>query len=175
MSDVVKHSTQHLTDADLVAIATYLKTLGPTNEVSKFVPDDTTARQLRSGHEPSRGAQIYVDNCAACHRTDAKGYAKAFPSIEGNPTVLAADPTTLIRLVLAGAELPSTETRPSNLGMPGFEERLSAEEVAQLVTFTRQSWGNQASAVTASQVTSIRKHLAAEREHQKAIKAAAAN
>ena len=161
MSDVVLHSTQHMLDADLNAIAAYLKTLSPaTVDVARYVPNAETATKLQAGNEPSRGAQVYVDNCAACHRTDGKGYENAFPAIAGNPSVLANSATSLVHLVLAGAQLPSTEQRPSNLGMPGIADRLSDDEVAQLVTFMRQSWGNQASGVTAAQVAAVRKNLA---------------
>lgn len=158
MNDVVTHSTQHMTDNDLKAIAVYLKSLSPSpNDPSSYQEDETTAKALQSGQNINRGAQLYVDNCAACHRTDAKGYTKAFPAIAGNPTVLAADPTSLIHVILKGSAMASTETRPSNLGMPGFDWRLSDDEVAQLATFARQSWGNHASAVSASEVANIRK------------------
>lgn len=160
MSDVISHSTQHMPDEDLKAIAAYLKTLAPAAvDKAKFVPNAEMATKLQAGNEPSRGAQIYVDNCAACHRTDGKGYATVFPAIAGNPTVLANEANSLIHLVLVGAALPSTAQRPSNLGMPGFAERLSDDEVAQLVTFIRQSWGNSASSVTAAQVTAVKKTL----------------
>jgi alcohol dehydrogenase (quinone), cytochrome c subunit len=45
------------------------------------------------------------------------------------------------------------------LGMPGFAWRLSNEEVAQLLTFIRRSWGNQASSVTAGEVARVRSTL----------------
>lgn len=160
MADVAVHSMQYMHDDDLHAIAAYLKTLPATaNDPSRFAPDDHTARALQAGVNDSRGAEIYVDNCAACHRTDAEGYAHVFPTIAGNPTVLADDPTTLVRLILGGSRLPSTETAPSPLGMPGFAERLSDTEVAQLATFVRTGFGNHASAVTGKQVAAARKSL----------------
>ena len=158
MADVVTHSTQYMTEADLQAIAVYLKTLSVNpNETGHFTPNSATANALKAGQESGRGAQLYLDNCAACHRSSGTGSAKAFPSIAGNATVLAANPSTLIRLVLVGSTLPSTETAPSNLGMPGFGWRLSDEETAQLVTFVRQSWGNSSGPATAEEVARIRK------------------
>lgn len=157
MADVVVHSTQHLTDADLQAMAVYLKSLpASANDPSAYAQDDATARKLQAGVNDSRGAELYVDNCAACHRTDAKGYTNVFPAIAGNPTVLADDPTTLVRLLLHGSALPSTAQRPSNLGMPGFADRLSDEEIAQLATFIRQDFGNKASEVNAAQAKKLR-------------------
>lgn len=160
MNDVVEHSTQHLSDADLHAMAAYLKSLPATGaSKSTFVASEDTAKALRAGQDGARGAQLYLDNCAACHRTDGKSNAITFPALPGNPTVLSDDPSTLIRLVLAGSRLPSTHERPSNLGMPGFAWRLSDDETAQLVTFVRNSWGNHARAATASDVADVRKAL----------------
>ena len=157
MNDVVVHSTQFLIDNDLTAVAKYLKTLSPAaTESASFKADPATATALAAGHEGSRGAEIYIDNCAACHRTNGEGSAKVLPAIAGNPTVLAADPDSLIRLVLGGSSLPGTGSAPSVLGMPGFGWRLSNQEVAQLITFIRNSWGNKASSVSASEVGRLR-------------------
>jgi mono/diheme cytochrome c family protein len=160
MGDVVVHSTQHLNDGDLQAVAAYLKTL-PASErqVSSFKADPATAKALAAGQEGSRGAELYVDNCAACHRTDGQGYERVFSKIAGNSSVLSEDPVSMIRLVLAGSKLPATASAPSELGMPGFAWRMSDEEVAQLLTFIRSSWGNQAPAVKADQVKQLRATL----------------
>jgi len=160
MGDVVVHSTQHLNDGDLQAVASYLKTLSPSErQVSSFKADPATAKALAAGEEGSRGAQLYVDNCSACHRTNGQGYERVFPKIAGNSSVLSEDPVSMIRLVLAGSKLPATAAAPSELGMPGFAWRLSDEEVAQLLTFIRSSWGNQAPAVKAEQVKQLRATL----------------
>jgi alcohol dehydrogenase (quinone), cytochrome c subunit len=163
MNEVVVHSTQNLTDADLQAIAAYLKTLAPTaGDASKFAANPATAAALANGHEANRGAELYDDNCAACHHTDGAGSPKALPKIAGNSSVLAQDPNSLIRLVLAGGALPGTAEAPSALGMPGFAWRLSNEEVAELLTFIRSSWGNQASSVSAVEVARVRGSLDAQ-------------
>jgi alcohol dehydrogenase (quinone), cytochrome c subunit len=165
MSDVVLHSTQYMSDADLNAIAAYLKTLAPApGGSSKFSANPATAAALAKGKEADRGAEVYDDNCAVCHRSDGEGSPKVLPKIAGNPTVLAEDPDSLIRLVLAGGALPGTTAAPSPLGMPGFAWRLSNDEVAQLLTFVRSSWGNQASSVSASQVGRVRGGLGEDRD-----------
>jgi len=163
MSEVVVHSTQNLTDTDLQAIAAYLKTLAPSpGDAPKFAANPATAAALAKGQEAGRGAELYDDNCAACHHTDGAGSPKALPKIAGNSSVLAQDPNSLIRLVLAGSALPGTAAAPSPLGMPGFGWRLSNEEVAQLLTFIRSSWGNRASSVTAGEVARVRGSLNAD-------------
>jgi mono/diheme cytochrome c family protein len=157
MGEVVLHSTQYLTDGDLQAIASYLKTLPPArNDLSAFAANPATAAALASGREDDRGAQLYLDNCSACHRSGGGGNTNVFPEIAGNSSVLAPDPASLIRLVLRGSSLPRTAASPSALGMPGFGWRLSNAEVAQLLTFIRSSWGNRAPGVSAREVAQAR-------------------
>ena len=169
MNDAIVHSTQHLSDDDLKAIAAFLKALPPSaHSPSSFNADPATAKALWQGVNSTRGAELYVDNCAACHRSDGLGYAQVFPRIAGNSTVLAGDPSSVIRLILEGSKLPATRVAPSELGMPGFGRRLSDDEVAQLASFTRQNWGNKASAVQAAQVGAIRSAIEKERSAQAA-------
>ncbi|WP_110639298.1 cytochrome c [Pseudomonas sp. CC120222-01a] len=164
MNNVIQHSGQYLTDQDLTAIALYLKSLPATtgsNQVA-FEPNDTSAKALWSGESPNRGAEIYVDNCAACHRADGQGYKEVFPRLAGNPSVLSEDPSSMIRVILSGGRLPSTQQAPSDLVMPDFPWRLDDQEAAQLVTFIRNSWGNKASAVTTNALTKVREAIAEE-------------
>jgi len=157
MSDVVEHSMQHLSDADLTAIARYLKTLPASDPHDQpHVYDKQVAQALWNGDDSKPGAAVYVDNCAACHRTDGQGYTRVFPALAGNPVVQTADATSLIHVVLDGGTVPATHTAPSNLTMPAFGWRLSDQEVAEVVNFIRTSWGNQGSAVSASDVKAIR-------------------
>jgi mono/diheme cytochrome c family protein len=164
MKDVVIHSTQGMTADDVKAIAAYLKTLPPGTAGSvSYTADNKTTDDLKAGTTSSRGAELYLDNCSACHHSDGKGGGATFPAMAGNPSVLASDPSSLIRLVLAGGAMPSTPAAPSNLGMPGFGWRLSDQEVAQLVTFIRQSWGNVAPAVESAAVAEIRSKIDTEK------------
>lgn len=157
MSDVVEHSMQHLSDADLTAIARYLKTLPASDPHDQpHVYDKQVAEALWNGDDSKPGAAVYIDNCAACHRTDGQGYTRVFPALAGNPVVQTADATSLIHVVLDGGTVPATHTAPSNLTMPAFGWRLSDQEVAEVVNFIRTSWGNQGSAVSASDVKAIR-------------------
>jgi alcohol dehydrogenase (quinone), cytochrome c subunit len=165
MGDVTVHSTQYMSDADLRAIAAYLKTLPPgPADGSRFTENEATARALQAGINASRGAELYVDNCAGCHRTDATGYPRVFPAIAGNSIVLAPASETLVRLILAGSSMPVTATAPSVLGMPGFGWRLNDDEVAQLATYLRNQWGNAAPPVSVETVARIRADVSRESE-----------
>jgi mono/diheme cytochrome c family protein len=103
------NSTQYLSDADRNAIAVYLKTLpAGAHPPSSFSADPATASALAAGRESDRGAQLYDDNCAACHHTDGKGATEVIPELAGNSSVLAADPTSIVRLILQGSRLPAS-------------------------------------------------------------------
>jgi mono/diheme cytochrome c family protein len=157
MSDVVKHSMQYMSDADLTAIARYLKTL-PASDPNDKPPvyDTKVADALWKGDDSHKGASVYVDNCSACHRTDGKGYTRVFPALAGNPVLQSQDATSLIHVVLSGGQLGATQTAPSTFTMPAFGWRLSDQEVADVVSFIRSSWGNQGTAVSAAQVAVLR-------------------
>ncbi|WP_415758466.1 c-type cytochrome [Pseudomonas sp. LT1P18] len=158
MSDVVTHSMQYMTDNDLTAIARYLKSLpanDPNDQPHQY--DKQVAQALWNGDDSKPGASVYIDNCAACHRTDGHGYTRVFPALAGNPVLQSQDPTSLIHIVLKGGTLPATHMAPSTFTMPGFAWRLSDQEVADVVSFIRGSWGNKGSPVKARTVADLRK------------------
>jgi alcohol dehydrogenase (quinone), cytochrome c subunit len=159
MADVVQHSTQYLTDDDLYAIGVYLKSLGPASGSPGSQPaaDDRTAAALHDGDLRRPGAAAYVDSCAACHRTDGVGYTGVFPRLAGNPAVLQSNAADVISVVLKGSTVPATATAPSSFTMPPFGERLDDQDVAGVVNLIRNSWGNRAPAVTATEVKAQRK------------------
>jgi alcohol dehydrogenase (quinone), cytochrome c subunit len=164
MTDVVVHSMQYMSDADLTAIARYLKTLPPhVQGETPYAYDDAVASRLRAGDASKTGAAVYRDNCMACHRSDGRGYMRVFPALGGNPVVQGADPTSLIHVVLEGAALEGTQTAPSTFTMPPFGWRLSDQEVADVANFVRTSWGNTGTPVSAAQVAKVRKATPATR------------
>ncbi|AZC47676.1 MULTISPECIES: c-type cytochrome [Pseudomonas] len=158
MSDVVVHSMQYMSEEDLTAIARYLKSLPAVDANDQpHQYDKAVAEALWKGDDSKPGASVYIDNCAACHRTDGHGYTRVFPALAGNPVLQSADATSLIHIVLKGGTLPATHTAPSTFTMPAFAWRLSDQEVADVVNFIRTSWGNQGSEVKAADVAGLRK------------------
>jgi mono/diheme cytochrome c family protein len=152
MADAVKHSTSHLTDADLRAIAVYIKDLPPGGGQSP---------QPISAQDPlmQQGEAIYIDQCAACHTMGGDGIVGLFPQLTGAPLVQQAQATSLIRVVLEGSRAVATDGAPTGPGMPSFAWKLSDAEVAAVVTFIRNSWGNAAPAVSAGDVSGLRQAL----------------
>ena len=158
MTDVVQHSMQHMNDADLLAIARYLKTLPASDpKETPYAYDPAAANKLQNGDASARGAAVYRDNCMACHRSDGRGYTRVFPALGGNPVVQGKDPTSLIHVLLSGSALEGTKSAPSSFTMPPFGWRLSDQEVADVSTFVRASWGNAGAPVSAEDVAKVRK------------------
>jgi mono/diheme cytochrome c family protein len=155
MTEVVEHSMQYMTDADLHAIAHYLKSL-PALGRDQFVYAPATGTALTAGDISARGSLDYLNNCAACHLSSGKGYRSTFPALAGNPVVDAADPSSLINIVLNGSTELATEVAPTQFTMPPFSTRLTDQEIADVLTFVRSSWGNKAPPVTPEQVVKIR-------------------
>lgn len=158
MNDVVAHSMQYMSNDDLAGIAKYLKSLPPANTKAKpFVDDDKVAKALFAGKvDGGSAALLYLNNCAGCHRSDGKGYNKAFPALAGNAVLQTADPSSAINIVLSGGAVPATHGAPSSLVMGAYADRLNDQQIAEVVTFIQTSWGNHGSAATAAQVAKLR-------------------
>jgi mono/diheme cytochrome c family protein len=156
MNDVVVHSSQYLSAEDARATARYLKSIGNPSAAGAFAYDGSTDRSLRAGDATRRGAMAYLDNCAACHRPDGRGYEGVFPPLAGNPAVEASNPTSVVSIVLGGSSTPRTAQTPAQFAMPAFGWRLSDQEVADVVTFVRSSWGNRADEIDQAQVNRLR-------------------
>lgn len=157
MIDVVNNSTPYLSDADIDAIAVYLKSLPAVADQPAYAYDGATATALRGGHMAQPGAAAYAGNCGSCHGLDAKGFAPYLPPLAGNPTVLDRDPASLINLVLNGSVPLVVKGTPDAYRMPQFRLQLDDQEIADLVSFIRDGWGNGAAPVTAAQVAELRK------------------
>lgn len=100
----------------------------------------------------SEGEGIYMMTCIACHQAGGAGADSDvsfthYPALAGNPFVTVDDPTAVINVMLTG-----------RAGMPTFRG-MSDEELASVLTYVRQSWGNDASAVTPDMVTDARDAL----------------
>ena len=154
MAEMVHLSTSHMSDADLKAIAVYLKDQpgddANESQSASAKPDDTTMKP---------GGAIYADECSGCHARDGKGAPGLFPSLNGSPVVQQTDPTTLLHIVLRGARSAATDGAPTGAAMPQFGWILRDADVAAVLTYIRNSWGNSAPPVTAAEVAKARSAL----------------
>ena len=156
MADVVTYSTALMTDEDRHAIAVYLKSLAPRADATAQVPDAGAMK---------RGAQVYLDACSACHLADGVGQPGLFPPLGHNALAQQDDPTGLVHIVLGGSRAAPNATFTSALTMPTIAWKLSDQDIADVATYLRNSWGNQASAVSAERVRTLRATLEMQTAH----------
>ena len=152
MAEAVSNSTSKMTDADLLAIATYLKDRAPRSGRAVTALAAVNPRMVA-------GQAIYEDRCAACHSHSGAGVPNLFPRLASAPLVQSADPTSLIRVVLIGSRAVATSAAPTAPAMPAFGWNLNDTEVADVLTYVRNTWGNAASAVQPEDVTKLRERL----------------
>ena len=98
------------------------------------------------------GEAIFVDTCAACHVRNGSGIEHVFPKLAGATIATQDDPSSLIHVVITGAQAAATASHPTAPTMPSFGFRLSDEQIAAVVTYVRNSWGHAAPALSASDV-----------------------
>ncbi|MGY0503809.1 c-type cytochrome [Luteimonas sp. e5] len=166
MADVVEHSTQHMSDEDLRAMARYLKQLPARKGRSEtWEPrEDTTTARLRAGDYSERGALGYVEYCAYCHRNDGRGAPRIYPALAGNSIVFAEDPSSLIQVTLAGGRMAETRHDVMTFAMPGYTH-VNNEELAEIITFIRNAWGNHGSEVKPVDIARMRRVIANKPRH----------
>ncbi|MEA2538699.1 MAG: hypothetical protein QOH35_65, partial [Acidobacteriaceae bacterium] len=152
MAEVVSLSAEHMTDPDLKAITTYLKSLSGRQDHPQTLPKENPAMVS--------GAAIYRDQCSACHGIDGKGVAELFPSIADSSMVKSDDPTTSIRIVLRGARSVGTQAQPTAPGMPSYGRQLDDAQVAAVLTYLRNNWGPAAAPVETADVARVRSDTA---------------
>ena len=105
-----------------------------------------------ASHEPLKGTSpkkeieldgkpLYSNYCASCHKEDGTGVKEVFPSLIDNQTVLG-NQDQLIKIMLNGIE-----NKENGQMMPSFSF-MKDEELAAILTFIRQEWGNASSAIS---------------------------
>lgn len=111
------------------------------------------------------GARVY-NNCAACHQADGNGDAsKNIPPLTGSDWLQGDSPSRIIRIVLHGLNGPvkvkDTVWNGNQMNpwrkTPDNPSGLTTEEIAAVLSYVRNTWGNKAAMVTADQVAAITK------------------
>jgi mono/diheme cytochrome c family protein len=159
MAKVVQHSTSHLDDDDLAAMAAYLKTIPAIQAGDQDTPAVTPlAERVESRHrfgqirdemtaalartdlaEPER---LYLDHCAACHGVSGQGQPQAYyPPLVRNAALRRADAGNLLQVLAQGVPAGKLYRAPA---MPGFADELSHAQIAMLANYTRTTFGGRA-------------------------------
>lgn len=153
MAEAVEHSMQYFRDSDLQAVTAYLRSLpaSDTPAPKAFVMDETRKKNAELSFEV---------NCTACHGEQGEGISGMVPAFAGNRSMLN-NPTNMINSLLNGARAANTADRPTAAGMPSFDWKMNDQQMADILTYVRTSWGNQGTEVTAADVAAMRKQTAA--------------
>jgi mono/diheme cytochrome c family protein len=149
MGEAIVNSTQHLTDTDLDALAAYFKAMP-----ARQVPHDPALPE--SDAIMSDGKRVYEANCIACHISSGAGVSGMIPSLAKNPAIVASDPASLLHVVIGGTEGTATERNPTGAAMPRFDWKLSDQQIADVLTYVRNSWGNAAPTVSRKDAKKLR-------------------
>lgn len=147
MNDVIVHSTSQLREADVNAMAVYLKGLEP---IERAPQHEMSAGDLREGE------LVYTIHCGTCHLPTGLGDPSIGPPLAGSAVVQAEDPASLINSIIYGAEVPSPAPPEHWETMEAFGDKLDDDEIAVLSTYMRSSWGNRGGPVSEGDVAKQR-------------------
>lgn len=114
------------------------------------------ASSAATGNDTSKGQALFTANCAACHQASGEGLPGAFPALKGNAAVNDADATTHIRVVLHGLQGAKVDGVVYSSPMPPFSQTLGDADIAAIINYERDAWGNHGSPVTTQQVAAER-------------------
>jgi len=113
------------------------------------------------------GKRLFTANCVACHQATGQGVAGQFPTLVGSEWVLSGDwhgDNHLVQILLHGLQGPiQVKGSTYNGAMPPWKQ-LKDEQIAMILTYIRNEWGNSAPPITAEQVAKVREETAAQTE-----------
>lgn len=150
MAIVVHQSLQYVSREDLTAMAVYMKAQTQYREA----PEPPQVRVPAEEGEAlvAMGRKIYEKHCEDCHQKKGEGVPRIYPPLVNNESILMNSPLNAIRIVVNGGFPPSTRRNPRPYGMPPYGQDLSDAEIAAVVSYIRQSWGNHAPPVSPQEV-----------------------
>lgn len=103
------------------------------------------------------GKKVYTVNCLGCHMDNGKGVPRMNPSLVNSPYVMG-HPNSLIELVLRGSEFFGATKRSYNNQMASFHA-LSDTEIADLLTYIRNTYAKTGDEISANEVKNVREKL----------------
>ena len=149
MNEVIINSTQFLKEEDAKAMAVYIKSLAPI---------ERNTDQTLSSEEEAHGLAIYEEHCEECHLQSGRGAFLKAPPVSGSAIVQAPDASSLINVILYGADVPAEGPTPFGAweDMGSYRDKLSDEDVAALSNYLRTAWENKGGRVTPKEVAKQR-------------------
>ncbi|KAB8060216.1 c-type cytochrome [Janthinobacterium sp. FT14W] len=169
MAEAIDHSLKHLSDADLNAIAHYVKSVpairdkADTRPVTQWGKAGDELAAIRGVPLPQNlnkmsGAQLYDAQCASCHQARGEGsFDGSLPPLFHNSVTGRSNSNNLVMAILDGVERQDGEgSHAAGHLMPAFRQTLSDEQIVTLGNYVQKMYGNPDVKVTAEQVTTLR-------------------
>jgi mono/diheme cytochrome c family protein len=157
MGDAVDHSLRYLTQSDITAMVTYVRSVSgiATSDLPepKASPAPASHAEGVAANVDSRGKAVYAGACAGCH--DWTGVSPVIPyaTLTGARSVNDPTATNVVQIILSGAHLQTADARTD---MPAFGGAYSDAEIASLANYVTARFGAQPSAVTAENIATLR-------------------
>ena len=168
MAEAIDHSLKHLSDADLNAIAHYVKGVpairdkADTQPVTQWGKAGDELASIRGVPLPQNlntmsGAQLYDAQCASCHQAKGEGsFDGSLPPLFHNSVTGRSNSNNLVMAILDGVERQDGKGSHAGHLMPAFRQALSDEQIVTLGNYVQKMYGNPDVKVTAEQVTTLR-------------------
>ncbi|MBY6196020.1 c-type cytochrome [Vibrio hangzhouensis] len=158
MADVIKNSLSLMTRDDVESMSYYLLA-GDTNN---FISDDAVKLEPGGFDDAAYAKDIYTtynQTCGACHGEDGKGRDPIAPTLLNNGIIMHSDPFNTIAVTIRGLQPTYIDKDRNFMPMASFEDILSDQKLAELISFVRLYLGAREEAVTASDVRTVREML----------------
>ena len=160
MADVVKNSLSLMTREDVESMSYYLL----SGDVNNTIASDAVPLQPKGFDEAAYNREIYAtyrQTCGACHGDDGKGRDPIAPTLLNNGIIMHSDPFNTIAVTVRGLQPTYLDKDRNFMPMASFEDVLSDQRLAELITFVRLYLGDRQEPVTAEHVREVRETLEA--------------
>ena len=113
---------------------------------------------MRLERKIGSGEKIFAARCASCHQTNGLGIAGQYPPLAGSKWV-TSDPGIVTNIIIKGLKgeiVVKGETYGTSAAVNMAAVPINDREIANVVTYVRQAWGNDAEEIFEDEVASIR-------------------
>lgn len=159
IADIIDHERSSwgnrgalITAADVVAA----RANEPLQKQTATPKEASSVAAPASTFDAAEGSKLFADNCGVCHGAEGKGVPGTFPPLAGDPVVNATDPAEHIATMLRGLSGKAIDGQKYDVEMPPFADRLSDQQIADIINHERTSWGNHGALVTPAEITKLR-------------------
>lgn len=103
------------------------------------------ANSAYSASAQETGEQLFLNNCAECHQRDGRGIPNIYPALDGSEVVGGSGVDVALVLLIGRGEMPS------------FAGAISDADMAMIINYVRNAWGNSGDGITAETIARLQK------------------